>query len=96
MSILYFSKQTVWKTVLINSGAKVDTFKPDPAKPIPISTIMKYNLVYTTATDWASLQSPLQAILDKSSVVVCDYFVEYLRSAVEPERESYHPNCQRG
>jgi hypothetical protein len=91
MKILFLSHQMLWTSVLKDSGAKVDIYKEDPARPMTYSIIMQYDLVFTSTAEWATLSPTTQSILNKSHVVVCEYFVEYLKDVKEPNVADFHP-----
>lgn len=95
MKILLCPNIAIWETLFIDAGAKVFPFKSEEVKNITLSTIRSVEFVLTTAEDWDKIPTQTRTVLGKASVVVCNFFVDYLKTGIEPQAASYHPSATR-
>ena len=93
--ILYILPTPLWKTVLERSGATVVQYKSDPSHPLTISFIRQFDHVLTSTDAWDELSASDRSLLNKSTVVLCDFFVRYLTTAEEPAADMFHPASAR-
>lgn len=90
LKILYAYHDQVWKDILISCGAQVFDF--DQKNPPTLTTLMEFNFVLTSNKKWFSFDQSTKKILGKISVIVPDFFLDYLCLCKEPEPKIFYPN----